>query len=232
MKLLKFLNGLFSKSTADNNINTSDLTENTENYKCLEPDKIELLLKKYNCEDQEELVITLKEREFDYEEFTEDEKIFYNNPEYDFVKSFAELGFTLHREHLYGRSLAIRELIENRYQVLSDEHGNPFKELINFTLKYFDKYFVEKPIEAEKLLRDTFPTMHLYIKRQISNQQNEINNSIPFDEQNAYDEFLFFCKKAFCSLYPDKSIRDEQIKHHFKIFHNDLIQFIDAEQAN
>jgi|LakMenE01Jun11ns_1017448.scaffolds.fasta_scaffold9692010_1 hypothetical protein len=46
MKLLKFLNGLFSKSTADNNINTSDLTENTENYKCLEPDKIELLLKK------------------------------------------------------------------------------------------------------------------------------------------------------------------------------------------
>jgi len=46
----------------------------------------------------------------------------------------------------------------------------------------------------------------LYIKRQISNQQNEINNSIPFDEQNAYDEFLFFCKKAFCSLYPDKSI--------------------------
>jgi hypothetical protein len=43
-------------------------------------------LKKYNCEDQEELVITLKEREFDYEEFTEDEKIFYNNPEYDFVR--------------------------------------------------------------------------------------------------------------------------------------------------
>jgi hypothetical protein len=122
-------------------------------------------LKKYNCEDQEELVITLKEREFDYEEFTEDEKIFYNNPEYDFVKSSAELGFTLHREHLYGRSLAIRELIENRYQVLSYEHGNPFKELINFTMKYFDKYFVEKPIEAEKLLRDTFPTMHIFLKK-------------------------------------------------------------------
>ena len=122
-------------------------------------------LKKYNCEDQEELVITLKEREFDYEEFTEDEKIFYYNPEYDFVKNSAELGFTLHREHLYGRSLAIRELIENRYQVLSDEHGNPFKELINFTLKYFDKYYFDKPIEAEKLLRDTFPTMHIFLKK-------------------------------------------------------------------
>lgn len=232
MRLLKYLYSLFSKSNTDENKKVSDLTDKIENYNGLDLDKINLLLKKYNCEDQEELVIKLQEKEFDYDEFTEDEKIFYDNPEWEFLKSFAELAFTLHREHIYGKSLAIKELIENRYQILLDEHGNPFKELINFTLKYFDRYFVEKPIEAEKLLIDTFPTMHLYIKRQISIQQNEITNSIPIDEQNAYDEFQFFCKNAFCSLYPAKSIRDEQIKLHFKNFHNALIQFIDTEQAN
>ncbi len=98
-------------------------------------------------------------------------------------------------------------------------------------MKYFEGYFVEKPLEAERLLKNTFPTMHLYIKRQITNQQNEITNIIPIDEQNAYDEFLLFCKNAICLLYEDKSIRDQQIKHHFKIFHNALIQFIDSEQA-
>ena len=137
----------------------------------------------------------------------------------------------LNEEHLYARSLAIKAILENDYQILEDESGNPFKELINFTLKYFEGYFVEKPIEAEILLKNSFPTMHLYIKRQIANQQNEITNIISIDDQNAYDEFLLFCKNAICSLYADKSIRDQQIKHHFKIFHNALIQFIDSEQA-
>jgi hypothetical protein len=231
IRLLKYLYNLFSKSNADENEKVSDLTDKTETYKGLDLDKIELLLKKYNCEDQEELVITLKEREFDYEEFTEDEKIFYDNPEWEFLKSFADLGWALHRENLSGRSLAVRELIENRYQVLLDEHGNPFKELINYTLMYFDRFFYEKPIEAEKLLRDSFPTMHLYIKRQISNQQNEIHTKILVDEQKAYDEFLVFCSITFSSLYSDKRVRDLQIIRHFKIFHKDLIRFIDAEQA-
>jgi hypothetical protein len=232
MKSLKFLKGLFSKSTPHKKSKMSDIKKNTENYKCLDPDKIELLLKKYNCELKEDLVIVLKERELKHEEFTEDEKIFYNDPEYDCVKSIAELGFIIHRENLYGRSLAITELVENHYQIRSVESGNPSKELINFTLHYFDKYFSEKPIEAEKLLRDSFPTMHLYIKRQISNEQNEINNNVEFDDQDAYDEFLFFCKKTFCSLYPDKSIRDEQIRHHFKIHVKDLIRYIDSEESN
>ena len=232
MKLFKFLNKIFFKKTSDNNKITRDLTDNIENYKGLDLDKIEILLKKYNCEDEEELVIALKEREFYYEEFTEDEKIFYNNPEYDFLKNLADLSFTLHREHLDGRSLAIRELIENRYQILLDEHGNPFKELINFTLKYFDRYFVEKPTEAKELLIDTFPIMHLYIIRQIFKQQNEITFNNLLDEQNAFDEFLFFFKTKICSLYPDKSTRDQQIKHHFKIIHNDLIQFVDTEKTN
>jgi hypothetical protein len=138
------------------------------------------------------------------------------------------LGMTLHREHLYGRSLAIRELINNHYQVLPEENEkNQFKELINFTLVYFERYFADKPKDAEKLLRNSFPIMHLYIYRQISNGQNTITGDVQFDEQNAYDEFLFFCKNVFLSKYPDKSIRDEQIRRQFNITHNSLISFIE-----
>jgi hypothetical protein len=232
MKSLKFLKGLFSKSIPHKKSKMSDIKKNTENYKCLDPDKIELLLKKYNCEHKEILFMVLEERELKHEEFTEDEKTFYNDPEYDWLRGYAELDLKLDREYRYGRSLAIIELAENGYQIQSVESGNPFKEPINFTLHYFDKYFSEKPIEAEKLLRDSFPTMHLYIKRQISNEQYEINDNDTFDKQRAYDEFLFFCKKTFCSLYPDKSIRDEQIRHHFKINDYALIRYIDSEETN
>ena len=138
-----------------------------------------------------------------------------------------KLGMTLHNEHLYGRSLAIRELLNNSYQILNDEYGNPFKELINFTLLYFERFNVEKPDEANKLLRSCFPLMHQFIYRHISKQQNTNVIENKFDEQKAYDEFLDFCKNVFISLYPEKDIRDGQIKRHFKILSNDLINFIE-----
>ena len=78
-----------------------------------------------------------------------------------------KLVMTLHNEHLYGRSLAIRELLNNSYQILNDEYGNPFKELINFTLSYFERFNVEKTDEAHNLLRSSFPLMHQFIYRQI-----------------------------------------------------------------
>ena len=115
---------------------------------------------------------------------------------------------------------------------LPDEHGNPFKELINFTLQYFEKDIKDKPVEAENQLRSAFPLMHEFIHRQISKQQNSISIENNFDEQQAYYEFLDFCKTVLCSLYPEKNERDLQIRRHFKIFHNDLIQFIGAEHAN
>lgn len=227
MRLFKLFKRLFSKLSSDKNSISSKISVKTEKYQGLNPDKIELLIKSYNCKDQEELVIALNEKEINFVEFTEDEKIFYENPEWDYIKSFVELSITLNQEHLFGRSLAIRELTENRYQILSDEFGNPFKELINYTLKYFDSYFIENPIEADELLKANFPIMNQYIKRQIHVQQNNIDYENIFNEQNAYDEFLIFCKNIFFSHYPDKDIRDEKIKYHFKIFHNDLIQFID-----
>lgn len=51
-----------------------------------------------------------------------------------------QLRMILHNQHLYGRSLAIKELLNNSYQILKDEYGNPFKELIKFTLLYFENY--------------------------------------------------------------------------------------------
>lgn len=140
------------------------------------------------------------------------------------------LGEILYREHLYGRSLAIEQLIDNNYQILTDESGNPFKELINFTLQYFEKYFKNKSAEAEILLRSAFPIMHQFILREISKQQNTISIETNFNEQKAYDEFLVFCKNIFCSLYPDKNERDIQIRKYFKINQNDLIRFIEKEE--
>jgi hypothetical protein len=84
------------------------------------------------------------------------------------------MGMTLHNEHLYGRSLAIKELLNNSYQILDDEYENPHKELINFTLLYFENYTNDKPVDADNLLISAFPLMHQFIYRQISKQNNNI----------------------------------------------------------
>jgi hypothetical protein len=184
------------------------------------------LSEKYPGMDEEQLYWLLENKENNDEELTNEEKKFLED------EGWAQLGRTLHREHLYGRSLAVRELINNNYLTLQDEHGNPFKELINFTLQYFEKYIKDKPVEAESQLRIAFPLMHEFIHRQISKQQNSISIENNFDEQQAYDEFLDFCKTVLCSLYPEKNKRDLQIRRYFKIFHNELIQFIGDEHAN
>lgn len=232
MKLFKFINRLFSNSEdEENKKDASSCTEKTEIYNGLNSNKIDILLEKHRCQDQEDLVIALFEKEARYETFTEDEKIFYDDPEWELLKSFAEFGFTLNRERQCLKSISIKELIDNRYQIYPEEKENPYKEIINFTLIYFEKYFIKEPMEAKQILSDEFPTMHLYIKRQISNQNDGMITHIQVDEENAYNEFLIFCKNFFCSYYPDKSIRDAHIKNHFKVCQNDLIQFIDAEQG-
>lgn len=228
MKLLKFLHGFFSNSNA--NINANDLKDKNEDYKSLDIEKINLLLKKHNCNDQEELVIKLQEMNFNYDDFTEDEKIFFDNPEWDLLKDFACFGFSIDREQRYLKSAAIQQLIERRYHIHVDEYDNPFKELLNYSLKYFKRYFAENPSQADILIKESFPLMYPYIKRQLFIEQKEIIHEVQMDEQNAFDEFLFFCKNTLCKLYPDKRDRDEQIRHHFKNFHQSLIQFIDDEE--
>ena len=219
LKVTKSTQLLFSKinKNAENNLKHESKTHsNIQNSEDIP------LSEKYPNIDDEELYSILEDKELNGEKLTSVELNFLEE------NSFSQLFRTIHSEHLYGRSLAIQGLINNEYQILKDEYGNPFKESINFTLLYFEKYFNESAIDAEQSLRDSFPTMYHYIKRQIDKQHNEIIKVSNFDDQNAYEEFLVFCKKTFCSLYPEKNIRDEKIKNNFKIFHPSLIKFIEG----
>ena len=123
-----------------------------------------------------------------------------------------------------------KELLNNNYLPLKNEYH--FKELINFALRYFEKYIKEKPVEAAVQLCRSFPLMHQFIHRQITKQDHTILIEDNFDEQQAYDEFLIFCKSYFLSFYPVKNERDMQIRRHFKNINNSLIQFIDSEQTD
>ena len=154
-----------------------------------------------------------------------------NNEELTNIESDFNLNMIFYHEFMKARSLAIHQLVNNIYDSYDDESGNRFKELINFTLKYFENYIFDKPTEVPILLVNQFPIMHSYIYRQIYKQQNTIETDDYFDEQKAFDEFLVFCKNYFCLRHPDKIQRDEQIKQHFKLSHNDLIYFIDEAIA-
>lgn len=184
------------------------------------------LFEKYPDMDEEELYYLLENKENNDEELTNEEKKFLED------EGCAQLERILVREYLQGRSWAIRTLINNNYPPLPNEYRNPFNELINFTIQYFETYIKNKPVEADNLLRISFPLMHKFILRQISQQQNTISIENNFDEQEAYDEFLLFCKSTLCSLYPNKKERDLKIKRYFKKTYNSLIQFIDAEHIN
>lgn len=137
------------------------------------------------------------------------------------------LKMIFYNEHKLGRSKAINELVNCNYKFAVN--GNPFKELINFTLIYFENNYNKNPTHVEKIIKNSFPNMHLFILQQISLNKYVITNKNYFDEQKAYDEFLIFLQNLFCSKFPDKIIRDEQIIKNFKILHNDLIKFIENE---
>jgi hypothetical protein len=218
--------GWFSKRTysSSNKVeyNRENYNTETENYIKLEQDKIDFLINKYNCEDQEDLVLILKEKNI-YGELTEDEKKFFDDPEWDLLKSMAELSTTVKGENDYGRTLAIRDLLNDNYHMQPIENGNPHKEVINFTLNYFS----ENPHQIEDELLVNFPIMHQYIRRYIHQNQENINSNVHFNEQIMYNEFLRFCIKHFRTQYSIKDIRDEQIKNHFKIMDNDIINLLD-----
>lgn len=151
-----------------------------------------------------------------------------NDEELTYVETSFNLEMIFHHEIMKARASAINQLVNNTYCAYDDEYENRFKELINFTLKYFEKYIFEKPTQAESILIKEFPLMHNYINRHIYKQQNIIKSNDDFDVQKAYDEFLVFCKNYFCFLYPEKVIRDEQLKNQF-IMYSDLIRFIDGD---
>ena len=103
---------------------------------------------------------------------------------------YFKYGATLLEEQSRALKIIINELIENKYDILSDSE-NHYKEPINRTLKYFDKKLKENPLETEIELRNSFPIMHQYILNHIL-KQNSITNNENIDEQVAYQEFDVF----------------------------------------
>ena len=184
------------------------------------------LSEKYPNLNAEELFWLLENKDLNEEELTILERIFLDD------NRWSNLALTLERENVKARNLSIQELISNEYKSLSDEHGNPYKELINFTLFYFESFYRKNSNDAEKSLLSSFPTMHFYIKRKIFNLQNDLLNKQHIDEQISYDEFLMFCVNYFSIEYPTKKNRDKQIKLHFNIMSDRLIEIIDSELIN
>ena len=140
-------------------------------------------------------------------------------------------------ESIYGRSLAIRELIDNEYQILDDEYGNPYKELINFTILYFvNRKFTNKE-ELLNIIQRDFPIMNSYLIRQINllNQNLQLhadfkNDTIlDFDEQKAYFEFKDFICKYFTTNFNEKILRDKAIRKKFKYLGDNLISYIESD---
>lgn len=57
---------------------------------------------------------------------------------------------------------AIEELVVDKNQILSDEYGNPFKEVINFTLLYFARGKLANNKENLNVIQGHFPIMSMY----------------------------------------------------------------------
>ena len=171
-----------------------------------------------------------------------------NNPDYFIPEdqilneetSLYGLAEILHDESNYACSLAIKELVENKYTILKEEYTNPYKELINFTLLYFTSGNFENSETRLEAIQKYFSIMGNCLIRQL----NIMNPSIPFhsefnnltidsfDEKKGYDEFLNFAYILFINKYPDKELRDNAIRNSFKFSGSGLILFIDKKLEN
>lgn len=139
---------------------------------------------------------------------------------------FFYFGMTMYNEGVDGRSKAIEQLLNNNYTILEDEFGNQYKEVINFVLRYFE----DNTEEVDTELARPFPIMHTYIHRHLSREENDIEIEDNFNAEKAYNEFLYFCKNYFLTVYPNKIERDSQIHLYFKKTAHGLIEFFDREE--
>jgi hypothetical protein len=158
-----------------------------------------------------------------------------NKGEESIEEILGDLSIVLNSEHLYGRSLAIKELLKNDYKIMENESANPFKELINYTLLFFasQSFKDQDPIQ---LIKTYFPIMseniithvtrlnpQIMLKKMISSTpQNYV-----LDEQKGYDEFVNFVCVVFQNSNLDKENRNNTIRKQFKIMGNDIISLLD-----
>lgn len=146
------------------------------------------------------------------------------------LKSFAEEENAVDSDQHNEKKAVIKELVDNNYQFQSDNLSNPLKELTDFTIKYFEKYFAHFPDKAEELLRCNFPILYPYLKKVILKDPGIILFNEELNNQEAYDEFIFFIVDYFLVLFPEKEARDKELERHFNYCLGFIIIYIKEEE--
>jgi hypothetical protein len=131
------------------------------------------------------------------------------------------------KERNRARSVALKDSFNLNEQKF--ETDNPYKELIYFTLNYFDELNAENPSETKELIISSFPLMKDSIISYISKDQSVNTSEWDFDEELAYNEFKNFCANYFLTRYQNEQIRNQEIKKHFKLAHADFIKYLNYE---
>jgi hypothetical protein len=213
---------ILRKGYSKSNISLERVRDNFESEMTKEPEKT--LDELYEGKSDDEIWSAILEK--DEDDLTREELSF-------------NLEMTLHNEHSCGRSLAIKSLVNNEYEILPDKYGNPFQELINFTLLYFANSKFTDNVELKNIIQNYFPVMYKYLFRQVNKinpklllTYSEIDDNHLFDEQNAYDEFINFMFILFTKNFKDKNERDFAIERNFNIMAGDLILYIERELLN
>jgi hypothetical protein len=72
--------------------------------------------------------------------------------------------------------------------------------------------------------------MYPYLKKVILKDQGIIPFNEELNNQEAYDEFIFFIVDYFLVLFPKKEVRDKELKRNFK-YRLDSIKIYIEEEA-
>ena len=150
-----------------------------------------------------------------------------DDDELTYEESAIKFYLVVQDEQSRAKSMAITDSFNFNEQKI--ETGNPYKELIDFTLKYFDDLNAENPNEAEGQLIINFPLMKDMIIRYISKDQIIYTQERDFDDEVAFNEFRNFCANYFLTRYENEQVRNEEIKKHFKLAHADFIKYLKNE---
>ena len=216
----KFFKSLFSQ-----NSNTRTKVQTVHSPIDVSPE-LRKLMDLYNCTDPDDLICALVNKEMLGDELTEEENKVLNLPEYELLKDFAYFSYTIHRERKEQRSIAVKRLVDRNARV---EEENEFDELVDYTLRVFSRFYIDYPEQCLERIRELFPTMAPFIIREVTERDCVLPIPLGFNEQKAYDEFLFYVSSQMIEQYPIVAVRNQQIRKEFRLIGGSLINFIENE---
>lgn len=91
-KIFEKLTSLLSKKKEK--LEKPESSFNQVTYQNLNSEQISLLLEKYNCNEEDELVIELYEKKLRGELLLDDEKQFYDDPKWDYIRITGDFVYT------------------------------------------------------------------------------------------------------------------------------------------